>query len=202
MTSYIGLEPGYGAFEKQLITGDGVTTTFNLDYPVGQAGQILVSLDGIVQEPEEAYSIRLSSTQPQINFAGVPTNGARIFIVYLGRQLLTGQPVLSTPHFDQFSGNGTATTFALTLTPVSSGPENFIVFVDNVYQRYGSSYAYTTSGSTLTFTSAPPSGTNNIQVIQLSQQNTLNTVADGSITLTKMSFDPADDATALAIALG
>jgi hypothetical protein len=54
----------------------------------------------------------------------------------------------------------------------------------------------------LTFTSAPPSGTNNIQVIQLSQQNTLNTVADGSITLTKMSFDPADDATALAIALG
>ena len=68
MTSYIGLEPGYGAFEKQLITGDGVTTTFNLDYPVGQAGQILVSLDGIVQEPEEAYSIRLSSTQPQINF--------------------------------------------------------------------------------------------------------------------------------------
>ena len=76
------------------------------------------------------------------------------------------------------------------------------MFVDNVYQRYGSSYAYTTNGSTLTFTSAPPSGTNNIQVIQLSQQNTLNTVADGSITLTKMSFDPADDATALAIALG
>ena len=123
MTSYIGLEPGYGAFEKQLITGDGVTTTFNLDYPVGQAGQILVSLDGIVQEPEEAYSIRLSSTQPQINFAGVPTNGARIFIVFLGRQLLTGQPVLSSPHFDQFSGNGSTTTFALTQTPVSTGPE-------------------------------------------------------------------------------
>ena len=72
-----------------------------------------------------------------------------------------------------------------------------MVFVDNVYQRYGSSYAYTTQGATLTFTSAPPSGTNNIQVIQLSQQNTLNTVADGSITLTKMSFDPPDDATAL-----
>jgi len=54
----------------------------------------------------------------------------------------------------------------------------------------------------LTFTSAPPSGTNNIQVIQLSQQNTLNTVADGAITSAKLSFDPADDATALAIALG
>ena len=52
-SSYIGLDPGYGAFEKQLLTGDGVTTTFDLDYPVGQAGQILVSLDGIVQEPKK-----------------------------------------------------------------------------------------------------------------------------------------------------
>ena len=202
MTSYIGLEPGYGAFEKQLITGDGVTTTFNLDYPVGQAGQILVSLDGIVQEPEEAYSIRLSSTQPQINFAGVPTNGARIFIVYLGRQLLTGQPVQSSPHFDQFSGNGSTTTFALTLTPVSSGPENFVVFVDNVYQRNGSGLAYTIAGSNIVFSSAPPAGTNNIQVTQLARANTINTVGNNTIGLTQLNFDPADDATALAIALG
>ena len=57
-------------------------------------------------------------------------------------------------------------------------------------------------GTTITFTSAPPSGTNNIQVTQLSQQNTLNSVADGAITQAKLSFDPADDATALAIALG
>ena len=202
MTSYIGLEPGYGAFEKQLITGDGVTTTFNLDYPVGQAGQILVSLDGIVQEPEEAYSIRLSSTQPQINFAGVPTNGARIFIVFLGRQLLTGQPVLSSPHFDQFSGNGSTTTFALTQTPATTGPENFVVFVDNVYQRNGAGLAYTISGSNIVFSSAPPAGTNNIQVTQLARANTLNTVANNSIGLTQLNFDPADDATALAIALG
>ena len=74
--------------------------------------------------------------------------------------------------------------------------------MDNVYQRYGSSYAFTVNGAALTFTAAPPSGTNNIQVIQLSQQNTLNTVADGAITSAKLSFDPADDATALAIALG
>ena len=92
--------------------------------------------------------------------------------------------------------------FTLTQVPSASNASNFIVFVDNVYQRYGSSYAFTVNGTTLTFTSAPPSGTNNIQVIQLSQQNTLNTVADGAITSAKLSFDPADDATALAIALG
>ena len=86
--SYIGIEPSYGAFEKQLLTGDGTTSTFTLDYPVGQPGQLLVSLDGIVQEPEYAFTISLSSGSPKINFADAPANGARIFIVYLGRQLL------------------------------------------------------------------------------------------------------------------
>ena len=51
MTSYIGLEPSHGSFDKQLITGDGSTTTFTLEFPVAQAGQLLVSLDGIIQEP-------------------------------------------------------------------------------------------------------------------------------------------------------
>ena len=200
--SYIGLDPSYGAFEKQLITGDGTNSTFDLDYPVGQAGQLLVSLDGIVQEPEYAFSIQLSSGTPKINFADVPSNGSRIFIVYLGRQLLVATTANSSPVFDQFSGNGSTTTFALSETPVTNTAENFIVFVDNVFQRLGSGLAYTVSGSNIVFSSAPPSGTNNIQVTQLARANTLNTVADGSVSLTKLSFDPADDATALAIALG
>ena len=200
--SYIGSDPSYGAFEKQLLTGDGTNSTFTLDYPVGQAGQLLVSLDGIVQEPEYEFTISLSSVSPKINFADVPSNGARIFIVYLGRQLLVATTANSSPVFDQFSGNGSTTTFALSETPVTNTAENFLVFVDNVYQRLGSGLAYTISGSNIVFSSAPPSGTNNIQVTQLARANTLNTVADGSISLTKLSFDPADDATALAIALG
>ena len=200
--AYIGLDPSYGTFEKQILTGDGSTSTFTLDYPIGQAGQLMVSLDGIVQEPEYAFNIQLSSGTPKINFADAPANNARIFIVYLGRQLLVATQALASPYIDEFNGDGSTTAFTLTQTPAANSAENFMVFVGNVYQRYGSSYAYTTSGVTLTFTSAPPSGTNNIQVIQLSQANTLNTVADGSVSLTKLNFDPADDATALAIALG
>jgi hypothetical protein len=94
----------------------------------------------------------------------------------------------------------------LTRTPAANIAGNFVVFVDNVYQRYGSSYAYTVNGATLTFTSAPPSGTNNIQCIQLNGVNTLNTIADGTVSVAKVQqgvFDQAeDDATALAIALG
>ena len=200
--SYIGIEPSFGTFDKQLITGNGSTATFTLDFPVAQAGQLLVSLDGIIQEPDFSYNISLSSGSPKITFASAPANGARIFVVYLGRSTVAMVSAQASPHIDEFNGNGSTTAFTLTQVPSASNASNFIVFVDNVYQRYGSSYAFTVNGTTLTFTSAPPSGTNNIQVRQLSQQNTLNTVADGAITSAKLSFDPADDATALAIALG
>ena len=99
------------------------------------------------------------------------------------------------------TGDGSTVAFTLTRTPVATAA-NFAVFVDNVYQRYGSSYAYTVAGDTITFTGAPPAGTKNIQVIQLNGTNTLNTVANGAITRAKLNFDPEDDATALAIALG
>ena len=202
MTSYIGVEPTAGSFDKQLITGDGSSATFDLDFPVAQAGQLLVSLDGIIQEPNFAFNISMSSGDPKITFAAAPVNGARIFIVYLGRTLLSMTTAQASPHIDEFDGDNSTQIFNLTQTPAAASANNFIVFVNNVYQRYGSSYAFTVSGAQITFTSAPPTGTNNIQVIQLSQANTLNTVADGAVTPAKLSFDPADDATALAIALG
>ena len=200
--SYIGADGSYGSFDKQLITGDGTNATFSLSYAVAQPGQLLVSLDGILQEPEYAYSISQSSGDPKITFASAPTNGSRIFIVYLGRQTTTNVFAQSGTHFDEFDGDNSAQAFTLTQTPSAANAANFMVFVDNVYQRYGSGLAYTVTGATINFTSPPPTGTKNIQVIQLSRANTLNTVADGTVTQSSLTFDPADDATALAIALG
>ena len=204
--AYIGTEPTYGVFQRQVLAGNGTTTQYNLDYDVVQATSLLVSLDGVIQEPEYSYDVAITNGQPVINFSEAPDNGGRIFITYLGRQLLTATPANTESHIDEFNGNGSTVAFTLTKTPVSNTADNFIVFVDNVYQRLGSSYAFTVSGETLTFTSAPPSGTNNIQVIQLNGSNTLNSVADGTIIVAKVQqgvFDQAeDDATALAIALG
>jgi hypothetical protein len=167
---------------------------------------LLVVLDGVVQEPEYSYSTNLAAGQPKITFSEAPDNGGRISIVYLGNEILTATPATSSTFIDEFNGDGSDTTFTLTRTPAANTAANFAVFVDNVYQRYGSSYAYTVNGATLTFTSAPPSGTNNIQCIQLNGVNTLNTIADGTVSVAKVQqgvFDQAeDDATALAIALG
>jgi hypothetical protein len=210
--AYIGAEPSYGVFERQVITGDGSTTQYALDHTVASPTQLLVVLGGIVQEPEYSYSTSTTSGVSYINFSEAPDAADRGSIVYMGRQLLTAAATNSNTHIDEFNGDGSTTAFTLTEVPASNTAENFMVFVDNVYQRNGASYAYTVAGSTLTFTSAPSSGTNNIQVIQLNGVNTLNSVADGSITTAKiqntavtrakLDFDPEDDATALAIALG
>ena len=204
--AYIGAEPSYGVFERQVITGDGSTTQYALDHTVASPTQLLVVLGGIVQEPEYSYSTSTTSGVSYINFSEAPDNADRGSIVYMGRQLLTAAATNSNTHINEFNGNGSTTAFTLTEVPASNTAENFMVFVDNVYQRHGSSYAYTVSGSTLTFTSAPASGTNNIQVIQLHGSNVLNTIADGTVSVAKVQqgvFDQAeDDATALAIALG
>ena len=65
-----------------------------------------------------------------------------------------------TPQVDFFSGNASTTAFTLS-RPVASVYQ-MIVNVANVDQNPGS--AYTVSGNTITFASAPPSGTNNIWV--------------------------------------
>ena len=199
--AYIGAAPTYGVFDRQVLAGDGTTTQFNLDH-MAVPTSLLVVLDGVVQEPEYSYSTNLTAGQPKITFSEAPDNGGRVSIVYLGNEVLTATSATSSTHIDEFNGNGSATAFTLTRTPAANNAHNYVVFIDNVFQRYGSSYAYTVSGATITFTSAPPSGTNNIQVIQLNGVNTLNTVANGSITKVKLDFDPEDDATALAIALG
>jgi hypothetical protein len=95
-----------------------------------------------------------------------------------------------TPAVDYFSGNASTTAFTLS-RPVASVAQVQVV-IDNVAQNPSS--AYTVSGSTITFTSAPLSGTNNIYVYYTSPitqviapgQGTVNTtsLAGGTVTTT------------------
>ena len=80
--AYIGRSPSYGAFEKQVLTADSSTTSFSLNYTVGSTSSILVSVAGVVQEPEVAYNLTGGGTQ--IVFSGAPTSGDTVFVIYLG----------------------------------------------------------------------------------------------------------------------
>ena len=61
---------------------------------------------------------------------------------------------------DTFSGNASTTAFTLSKTGTTNG---VAVFVENVRQIPTTAYAV--SGTTLSFTAAPPTGTNNIYVL-------------------------------------
>ena len=75
----------------------------------------------------------------------------------------------------RFSGDGSETEFTLDVAP--SSVLDIEVFVGNVRQDPNS--AYTLSGTTLTFTGAPPSGTNNIYVVhQAKSVGTINAPAN------------------------
>lgn len=78
-------------------------------------------------------------------------------MAYIGNNLTVQQ---YSPTVTYFSGNGSTTAFTLPIAVVSAA--QILVTVANVVQNPSS--AFTVSGSTLTFTSAPPSGTNNIWV--------------------------------------
>lgn len=84
----------------------------------------------------------------------------------------------------QFNGATTAFTLnvgGLGVSPAS--PQQLIIVVGGVLQTPTS--GYTVSGSTITFTSAPPSGTSFSGVL-LGAATTLNTVADDTISTTKI----------------
>jgi hypothetical protein len=71
-------------------------------------------------------------------------------------------PTTAAFPFDQFSGDASTTAFTLSYAP--AGTTSIIVSISGVVQNPNT---YSVSGTTLTFTPAPPTGTNNIAVLYL-----------------------------------
>lgn len=88
-----------------------------------------------------------------------------------------------TPAIDYFSGNGSTTAFTLS-RPIASTAQILIV-VANVPQN--PSTAYTVNGNTITFTSAPVSGTNNIWVEYTSPITQVIAPSQGTVSPTQIA---------------
>lgn len=80
--AYIGRTPSSGAFETQTLTADSSTTTFSLDYTVGSTASVLVSVAGVVQQPNTGYA--LTGGGSSIVFSAAPTSGDPVFVIFLG----------------------------------------------------------------------------------------------------------------------
>ena len=99
---------------------------------------------------------------------------------YIGNQV-TSIPFIT----DTFSGTGAQTVFT-PLTRAPAGTASIAVFISGVYQPPGN---YTLNGVTLTFGSAPASGTNNIVVLHLGNGSAVQVPSNGSVTLPRLAND-------------
>src|SRR5210317_1719260 len=102
----------------------------------------------------------------------------------------------STIYRETFSGDGSTTSF--TLSTAISDEANTQVYIDGVYQ---SKLNYSTSGTSLAFSTAPPTGTNNIEVVHIAAVTVSSTsgliqnsfTGDGSTVGFTLSITPADE---------
>jgi len=155
--AYIGKSPEYGVFEKQTLTADGSTTTFTLNYTIGSSSSILVSVSGVIQEPESAYNI--SSGGTQIVFSTAPEIAETIFVVFLGISFdvgtlgtgaITGQTELAEVAADNdlLLIYDTSTTSLKKITKANLSPT--LTYVTRTYTGDGSTVGFVvTSGTTV-----------------------------------------------------
>ena len=107
--------------------------------------------------------------------------------MYLGNE-----PLSASYLTDYFSGNNTTVAFTLSRAPVSAS--SVIITISGVKQAAST---YGVSGTTLTFSGAPPTGTNNIEVLHLGVQPdtvvqpSYRTITEFTATAGQTSFSPA-----------
>jgi hypothetical protein len=88
---YIGNEVGnrfVASKAASVYSGNGSTTAFTLEHDVGSDEDILVSVDGVIQEPSVAYAVSSGTT---LTFTAAPSSnsGNNIFVYYLFRTVAT-----------------------------------------------------------------------------------------------------------------
>jgi hypothetical protein len=154
-SSYLGNIPAYGIFRRQFIIGDGSTTTFSLDYGAATSTQVLVSLDGVIQEPEYSYSVNSVAGQGYIVFTEPIDLNSRIFIIYLGQELLVSPLSAFVYTTTTHTGDGSTTVFT-----IESGHDvnSVLVFYNGICMVPTTDYTIATNQ--LTFTFAPVNGSN------------------------------------------
>ena len=158
------------AFSVDSYTGDGSTTAYALSQSVTSENNLIVFIEGIFQQ-QDAYVLSGNT----LTFVSAPANGNKI-LIYSIAAAVSG----SNLNIDLMTGDGSDTTLTLSIIPVSEN--NTQVFIDGVYQNKDT---YSISGSTLTFSTAPPNGSA-VEVMTMTQTD-INVPVDGTITPAKIA---------------
>ena len=165
---------GAASFAADNFTGNGSTTAYALTTPAASEDNLLVFIEGVFQQ-QNAFSIATSGGTTTLTFSAAPANGNSI-IIYRLSPAVSGTNLTS----NTMTGDGSDTTLTLSAAPVNEN--NTQVFVNGVYQNKST---YSISGTTLTFSEAPPTGAL-VECMTMNQLD-INVPVDDSITSAKLS---------------
>jgi len=190
--AYIGRQPSYGALETQNLTADSSTTTFTLDYAVGSTASILVSVAGVIQQPNTGYSI--SGGGNNIVFSAAPTTGDTVFVTFLGLNRDVGSFLSTGIITTQTAESSVAQDDLILIYDTSASALRKMTkanFAPTVTLTYVTRTA-TGDGSTVGFTVTSGTAVDNVIVLVngLTQQPT----SDYTISSTTLTFGTAPEA--------
>jgi hypothetical protein len=141
--SYVGNVPTTAAFPFDQFSGDDATTAFTLSYAPAGATSIIVSISGVVQNPN-TYSV--SGTT--LTFTPAPPTGtSNIAVLYLGLPVVATLTPGNTAYFS--SSVFTATASQTVFTPSGTYQVGFINVIRNGSQLAPADYT-ATNGTTVT----------------------------------------------------
>ena len=130
--------------EKNDYTGDGSDLTFDTATAIVNENNVQVYIDGVYQS-KDTYTT--SGSTVTFGSGNAPANGSAVELIHM----VAVDAVIAR---DSFTGNNSTTAYVLSKSISNENATQ--VYLDGVYQSKDN---YSTSGSTLTFSTAPPNGT-------------------------------------------
>ena len=163
-----GSSGGTVTIEKNDYTGDGSDLTFNTTSTIANENNVQVYIDGVYQSKDNYTT---SGNTVTFGSNNAPGNGASVELIHM----VSTSGVIAR---DSFTSNG-STAYVLSMSISNENATQ--VYLDGVYQSKNN---YSTSGSTLTFSTAPPNGTAievvHIKAVNASSLNQNNFTGNGS----------------------
>ena len=166
--------------QKNVYTANGSTTTFNTLTAIVNENNVQVYIDGVYQSKDN-----YTTNGNTVTFSTAPPNTTSVELIHM----VAVDGVIAR---DSFTGNGSNTAFVLSMAIANENATQ--VYIDGVYQSKNN---YTTSGSTLTFSTAPPNGAAvevvHIKAINTSSLNQNSFTGNGSTTTFTLSQSIDDE---------
>lgn len=176
--SWGGIGGGESNFTTQTFTGNGSQAYVDLNQIPNSEDNLMVFIEGVYQNKTD-YVLNGA----RLTFDTAPANSRTIVVHHVKALVAGGNTNINTYNSSTANPNnvnGNRVAFALSLAPITEN--NTQVFIDGVYQQKGS---YATSGTTITFSEAPPA-TSTVEVM-IFTQTSVNVPTDSSVTSAKLS---------------